>query len=85
MTDEQSLSNADGLSEDALMLCVGEVAEQLNRDFQQAQELTDGWRDTDLTYRLVQTAERECRDRLAEKGCWGEADRAPSRVPRPTA
>ena len=80
MTDEQSLSNADGLSEDALMLCVGEVAEQLNRDFQQAEELTDGWRDTDLTYRLVQTAMRECLDRLAETGCWGEANRLPSSV-----
>jgi len=80
MTDEQSLSNADGLSEDALMLCVGEVAEQLNRDLQQAEELTNGWRDADQTYALVQSAMRKCLDRLAETECWGEANRLPSSV-----
>jgi len=80
MTDEQSLSNADGLSEDALMLCVGEVAEQLNRDLQQAEELTNGWRDADQTYGIVQSAMRKCLDRLAETDCWGEANRLPSSV-----
>lgn len=80
MGDEQSHSNHDGLSGEALLQYVGDVAEQLSCDLQQAERLTDGWRDADQTFRLVQAAMRECLDRLVETNCWGEANRFPSSV-----
>lgn len=80
MTDEQSGSDPAGLSGDALLQYVGEVAKRLNRDLQRAEELTNGWRDADQTNKLVQAAMRECLDRLGETDCWGDANRFPSSV-----
>ena len=80
MSDEPSPSNPAGLSGEGLLQYIGEVAEQLVHDLEQAEELTRRWRDAEQTFDLVQAAMRGCLGQLSATECWGEANRLPSSV-----
>ncbi len=54
------------------------AAEQLVTDLDRARQFTGQWADTKLTEVLVDAALSASLHRLAETGCWGEANRLPS-------
>jgi SAM-dependent methyltransferase len=57
---------------------VRRIAERLVDDLRRAETLTRGWSNPELTETLVDVALSECLARLAQTGCWGEANRLPS-------
>jgi extracellular factor (EF) 3-hydroxypalmitic acid methyl ester biosynthesis protein len=62
------------------LLCkrVEQIARRLDDDLRDAFDLTDRWRDADLTDRLAGTALQRALDQLGATGCWSEANRLPS-------
>ncbi len=54
------------------------AAEKLVADLERAEGQTGHWSSEKLTEALVEAALSECLARLAETGCWGEANRVPS-------
>jgi extracellular factor (EF) 3-hydroxypalmitic acid methyl ester biosynthesis protein len=54
------------------------AAEQLVTDLAEARRITREWADARLTDELIDAALSGCLTRLAETGCWGEANRLPS-------
>ena len=55
------------------------AGEQLVADLDRARQFTGQWADKKLTEMLVEAALSASLHRLAETGCWGEANRLPSK------
>jgi extracellular factor (EF) 3-hydroxypalmitic acid methyl ester biosynthesis protein len=55
-----------------------QVAEYLVDRLEWARRQTEDWANPDLTDALVESIVGDCLARLADTGCWGEANRAPS-------
>lgn len=71
----QSCCSSDS---DALLPLVRSAAQQLLADLERAERLTGHWRNERLADAAVDMALSACLNRLAETGCWGEANRLPS-------
>ncbi len=65
---------------DALTQLVAQVGRRLDDDLHGAQRATGGWSDAVQTECLAREALERALDRLADTGCWGEANRLPSGV-----
>jgi hypothetical protein len=65
-------------SANELLRTARSVAEKLVQDLEHAQRLTDQWTNEPLTDVLVEAALSTGLHRLAETGCWGEANRMAS-------
>jgi extracellular factor (EF) 3-hydroxypalmitic acid methyl ester biosynthesis protein len=57
---------------------VEQIARRLDDDLRRAFQLTDCWRDSELTDQLVGEALQQALDQLSATGCWGEDNRLPS-------
>ncbi|MGO8746665.1 MAG: class I SAM-dependent methyltransferase [Thermoguttaceae bacterium] len=62
----------------AMLATVRAAANELVADLERARIATKDWTNEPLSDALVETAMASCLHRLADTGCWGEANRLPS-------
>jgi hypothetical protein len=68
------------LDSDTIHAMARQAAERLLVDLDRASRLTDAWQQEQLGQFLVDDALSQCLNRLAQTGCWGQANQLPSSV-----